>query len=55
MSLDQKEIDICVFATVFECITAIMKNNLNIEQMKKIINRLEQWVSHEEQIMARKP
>lgn len=51
---EQKIIDTAVFTTVFESITAIMLNTIHIDDMKKMMKRLNQWLSDHEESMRRK-
>jgi hypothetical protein len=53
MKTEQEIIDIAVFSTVYECITSILKDTLTIEQMKKMLNRLQMYVEAEERSMRR--
>lgn len=45
---------ICRFATVYECITSILKDQLTIEEMEKMILSLSRWVNAEKEWMKRK-
>lgn len=52
---DNKQLDICRTKTIYEAITAIMKDQLTIEEMEKMIIWLGRYVAGEKQSMWRKP
>lgn len=53
MKTEEETIDICRFATIYECITSILKDNLTIEEMEKMLKSLNNYVAAEKQWMKR--
>lgn len=54
MSEKQKQLDICRTTTIYEAITAIMKDQLTIEEMEKMLVWLSRYVAAEKEHMRRK-
>lgn len=54
MKTEQESVDICRYDTVYEVITSILKSLLTIDEMKKMIRSISNYVEAEEQYMRRK-
>ena len=48
----KEEIDVCRFATIYEVITSIFKDQLTIEEMEKMLDRVAFWVEYEKKAMS---
>ena len=53
MTDEEKTTRICVFTTLYEAITSILKDQLSIEEMKKMLLALDRYVTEEERSMRR--
>lgn len=53
MKTEQEQIDIAKFATIYEVFTGILKDQLTIEEMEKMMIRVNQWVDGHKQWMNR--
>ena len=53
MSDGLKPIREIIFATIYESITSIFKDQLTIEEMEKMIQRLKMYVEYEKKAMSR--
>lgn len=54
MKTEKENIDICRYATVYEAITSILKSLLTVDEMKKMISSISNYVEAEEQYMRRR-
>jgi aspartate-semialdehyde dehydrogenase len=53
MTDESKTIRVCVFTTLYEAITSILKDQLSIEEMKRMLSALDRYVTEEERRMRR--
>ena len=53
MSKEQTILDMCRFTTIYEAITSILKDQLTIDEMKRMVSALSRYVDEEEQSMSR--
>lgn len=51
---EQKKLDICRTTTIYEAITSILKDQLTIEEMEKMLIWLSHYVANEKEQMRRK-
>lgn len=53
MKTEKEAIDVVRFATIYEVITSVFKDNLTIEEMEKMIARITRYVAEEKRSMQR--